>query len=564
MPQGTPILARAYDFGRRASAKEESGSASAPTYQYPITKSSLPNAAYNPTNEDEAATTFTCYVIGDRTAVVQDVLRRHGATIMQSHGWQALKGRRSSTLRQLLSSIVVDKPLLLWVHVDSGKADAQNKLQQVSSRHLANLIGQQSGGGRKVIVEGSFAEVNWTSMGKMLMGNDAKVTCIHLCGLGITHAGDGQPYHAVHAVLTRNTPSIAAMPCNCGKRRVEKLDHDHGPQADQCMVWLLLQLGLVTTPIPRTVCDAPGRKPVMLSLEGSCLPSVVECPGDRTALQGPREQTDSGGKLESYSSNPCYISTGLAGDSEGKQSSAECSTVAMDRQETTHNVASDVIKTEPTTTGVHIHFTSVNRMVRVTTHDGTNIVAMPDNSMCDVQQLQHSYPIKSTSAQQVQQSTQTVTSYNHSNSQQLAYPTEQRMKEKKKHEMLKALGQDPKLLRQRKKILQESHYDDCGSDFGGITEKKATVTFADAVNYCFDQIYYNSTDSGSSDAEERNVNDVLDQAYVLWMGLGSEASEDTIKAVPAHAYQVQAEKLDAFLQKPEMAGYVDIVEFTGG
>jgi hypothetical protein len=205
----------------------------APTYSYPIPythkKQSLPNAVSVSSNEATASSTFSCYVIGDRTAVVQDVLNRHGGKVTQSHGWSSMKGRRSTVLRQLMSSIVVDKPSLLWVHVDSGKANAQNTLQQLVAQHIAKLISMQADGGRQVIVEGSFSEVNWSSMAKLLLGNDAKVTCIHLCGLGITHAGDGQPLHAVHAVCTRNTSSIAATPCNCGKRRVEKLDHDHGP-----------------------------------------------------------------------------------------------------------------------------------------------------------------------------------------------------------------------------------------------------------------------------------------------------------------------------------------------
>ena len=66
-------------------------------------------------------------------------------------------------------------------------------------------------------------------------------------------------------------------------------------------------------------------------------------------------------------------------------------------------------------------------------------------------------------------SPQTITTHNHTNKLQLAFPTDQRMRAKKKDEMLKAMGKDPKLLKQRKNILQEAHYDDCGSDFGGLT-----------------------------------------------------------------------------------------------
>ena len=138
------------------------------------------------------------------------------------------------------------------------------------------------------------------------------------------------------------------------------------------------------------------------------------------------------------------------------------------------------------------------------------------------------------------------------------------MKEKKKEEMLKALGKDPKLLRQRKKFLQEAHYDDCGSDFGGIDEKKVTVTFADAVYYCFDRMDYSSCDTGSSDAEERWADDLLNQSYITWMGFGSEASEATLKVTPATSKVVPPEKLLAYLSSRALAGHVDVVEFCGG
>ena len=149
-------------------------------------------------------------------------------------------------------------------------------------------------------------------------------------------------------------------------------------------------------------------------------------------------------------------------------------------------------------------------MVRVTTWNGTNIIAMPDNSMHNVQQLQTTHNVYHTNSnpKAIQQATQTVQSF----------PTEARMKAKKKDEMLKAMGHDPKLLRQRKKILQESHYDDCGSDFGGISEVKATKTLKDAIYYCFDQMTYSSQED-SSDAEERPAGALLNQAYLTWMGL---------------------------------------------
>ena len=70
--------------------------------------------------------------------------------------------------------------------------------------------------------------------------------------------------------------------------------------------------------------------------------------------------------------------------------------------------------------------------------------------------------------------------------------------------------------------------------------------------------------SGSSDAEERLADDLLNQSYITWMGLGSDASEATLQLAPATAKHVPAEKLLTYLACTALAGYVDVVEFCGG
>ena len=121
----------------------------------------------------------------------------------------------------------------------------------------------------------------------------------------------------------------------------------------------------------------------MLSLQSSCVPIAEildESADDCTALRG--HLTD---QSKATSSGP--VEEPQSGDSRGKQSHYH-SVYLEERQ---HTTASDVSKPQQDNTGVHIHFTTVNQPVRVTTHDGTNIVAMPDNSMSGVRQLQHSY-----------------------------------------------------------------------------------------------------------------------------------------------------------------------------
>ena len=230
---------------------------------------------------------------------------------------------------------------------------------------------------------------------------------------------------------------------------------------------------------------------------------------------------------------------------------------------TDYGLASDLNPEVRKTQGIHIHFTTVNEPVRVTTRDGTNITAMPDDTMTDITLLQTNHYL--TNSSQRDMTSQPTTKEEAVQTQSsTAFPTDARMKAKKKEEAIKAMGQDPKLLRQRKKILQEQHYDDCGSDFGGIDEKKATVTFADAVHYTYHDPDFDSDDNGSSDAEERLEDDFLNQTYLAWMGFGSTAPDNAMEFVPASAWEVKAEEFLTFLARPEIKGTVDVMEFCGG
>ena len=93
---------------------------------------------------------------------------------------------------------------------------------------------------------------------------------------------------------------------------------------------------------------------------------------------------------------------------------------------------------------------------------------------------------------------------------------------------------------------------------------KATVTFADAVYYTFDNHDFDSDDNGSSDAEERLEDDLLNQAYITWMGSGSTAPDNCIEIVPASAWAIKSPDLLTFLSRHEVKGRVDIMEFCGG
>ena len=490
----------------------------------------------------QPAAKFTCYVIGDKTVCVHDAIVRHGGQVLQSVGWHPFRTRRSAVCNQLLSSLPAAKPTVLWVHLDSRQAYAQRPLHTSAAAQLATLVSQQEKSGRMVVLEGSWSEVNWGAAAQQLLGANARPTSIHWCGLNIKL--NDKPLHAVHAVCVRNAPLVEAVACTCGKRSTEKHDHDLGSHFDQFMVWFLLRLGLATTGVPRTLADSPRRQMAVTNAKTtiSLSDSISD---DRMALPGRHEESGS----------PKQFSMGPSGFKQSPDHPGNST------QQTALKARSDVKEEPPETKGVHIHFTTVHEPVRITTHEGTNIIAMPDTTFNTVQQLQKMTPTTTnntyttTAARSIETQTKITQIY--------TFPTESRMKQKKKDDLLKALGKDPKLLRERKKFLQEAHYDDCGSDFGGIDEKKSTVTFADAVHYCFDKEDY-SSGSGSSDAEERLADNLLNQSYITWMGLGSDASEATLNTCHATAKHVPAEKLLAYLNCTALAGYVDVVEFCGG
>ena len=66
----------------------------------------------------------------------------------------------------------------------------------------------------------------------------------------------------------------------------------------------------------------------------------------------------------------------------------------------------------------------------------------------------------------------------------MAMPTDARERAKAKIKKLKAAGEDPKLLKEIRKKLQEQHFDDCGSDTNPI-EAEETATFNETLAYCF-------------------------------------------------------------------------------
>ena len=148
--------------------------------------------------------------------VVQDVINRHQGRVLQSHGWAAFRARRGPTSRALISRAEADKPDVIWVHLDSSKAYAQNQLHQTAAKELTQLLLMQERTGRKVVVEGSWSELNWMSMAKYLLGPNAKAMLVHWCG--INDDNNQMLPHVLHGVLARNTPVIDAVACKCGKR----------------------------------------------------------------------------------------------------------------------------------------------------------------------------------------------------------------------------------------------------------------------------------------------------------------------------------------------------------
>ena len=126
-PNETPIQEHSAGFGRSEVRKRGDEVTAFPYSNNPISND----------KSDQSLANFTCYVIGDRTVVAQDVIRRHGGRVLQAHGWHPFKARRSAVGRRLLSTIPMDKPTVLWIHLDSGQAYAQNRLHHTSANQLA-------------------------------------------------------------------------------------------------------------------------------------------------------------------------------------------------------------------------------------------------------------------------------------------------------------------------------------------------------------------------------------------------------------------------------------------
>ena len=114
----------------------------------------------------------------------------------------------------------------------------------------------------------------------------------------------------------------------------------------------------------------------MLSLVGALTPQSKE---GTEPLRG-EPSADEGGTSQHLISALCREES-QPGTSRGKQSYDNCRNSLDTNDEQRSQPTSDVNNVGHNNTGVHIHFTNVNSMVRVTTHDGTNIVAMPDSTM---------------------------------------------------------------------------------------------------------------------------------------------------------------------------------------
>ena len=239
--------------------QQDAGGSTAPTE---TTTHQISNEANEAIHKTPQAKAFTCLVVGDRTVCVHDAIVRHGGQILQSVGWTPFRNRRSAVVEQVVSSLPMLKPTVLWIHLDSRQAYAQNPIHKTSVKQLAMLAAAQEQAGRMVVLEGSYSEVNWHSAAKQLLGPTAKFSTIHWCGLGIKLGvgADAVPLHSAHAVSVRNAPTVEPVPCNCGKRRMEKHDHDLGSHFDQFMVWFLQRLGLCSHAVPRTLADSPRRQ----------------------------------------------------------------------------------------------------------------------------------------------------------------------------------------------------------------------------------------------------------------------------------------------------------------
>ena len=118
----------------------------------PLSKSPLPVYSAQQSKE-ESAPTF--YVVGDRTLMIQKAINANGGKILQVLGWQAFRSSRNPVGRRLLSSLQVDKPTVLWIHLDCRQAYAQAKLHTTSTSNVTSLVSEQDRDNRMVVIEGS-------------------------------------------------------------------------------------------------------------------------------------------------------------------------------------------------------------------------------------------------------------------------------------------------------------------------------------------------------------------------------------------------------------------------
>ena len=120
--------------------QQDAGGSAASTERitYPISNEA--NEATYTTFQTKA---LTCLVVDDQLGYVQDAIVRHGGQILQSVGWTPFRNRRSAVAEQVVSSLPMLKPTVLWIHLDSRQAYAQNPIHKTSVKQLAVLAAAQ-------------------------------------------------------------------------------------------------------------------------------------------------------------------------------------------------------------------------------------------------------------------------------------------------------------------------------------------------------------------------------------------------------------------------------------
>ena len=126
------------------------------------------NEANEAVHKTPQAKAFTCLVVGDRTVCVHDAIVRHGGQILQSVGWTPYRNRRSAVAEQLVSTLPMLKPTVLWIHLDSRQAYAQNPIHRTSVKQSAVLSAAQEPAGLMVALEGPCSEVDWYPAARQL------------------------------------------------------------------------------------------------------------------------------------------------------------------------------------------------------------------------------------------------------------------------------------------------------------------------------------------------------------------------------------------------------------